>query len=123
MKVVINDGIGGFGLSEKAILKLIEYGIPVYTPEQLEDPEKWDPPTGRIHDFGDDEILGRYYPYFNDEARAHPLLVRVVEEMGDKANSKHSTLKIVEVPDDVEWTIWESEEGYESIHEKHRVWR
>lgn len=33
------------------------------------------------------------------------------------------TLKVVEVPDDVQWYLFEAEDGSESIHEKHRVWR
>lgn len=32
------------------------------------------------------------------------------------------TAKVIEIPDDVEWYIHSSEDGSESIHEKHRVW-
>ena len=38
--------------------------------------------------------------------RANPILVQVIEELGEAANgSKYSTLKIVEIPDDVNWEI------------------
>ena len=30
--------------------------------------------------------------------------------------------RVVEIPDDVKWYIHESESGYESIHEEHRIW-
>ena len=42
--------------------------------------------------------------------------VKVVEEL------KPYNLKIVEIPDDVKWYICTSEEGYETIHEEHRIW-
>lgn len=43
-------------------------------------------------------------------------LVKSIEEL------KPSNLKVVEIPDDVKWYIYESEEGHESIHEEHRTW-
>lgn len=53
--------------------------------------------------------------------RDDPDLVRTVEELGDAANGTHAKLKIVEVPDGVEWTISEYD-GIESVEEKHRSW-
>jgi len=43
-------------------------------------------------------------------------LVAAVEEL------KPKNLKIVEIPDDVDWYIHESDSGFESIHESHRSW-
>jgi len=43
-------------------------------------------------------------------------LVKAVEELNPK------NLKVVEIPDDVKWYIYESEGGTERIHEEHRVW-
>ena len=34
-------------------------------------------------------------------------LIKVIEELGEEANVKYSKLTIVEIPDDVEWTIAE----------------
>jgi hypothetical protein len=49
-------------------------------------------------------------------------LVRVVETLGcAEAGSVHSALKIVNVPDDVEWTIKEYD-GIEWVAEVHRTW-
>ena len=53
--------------------------------------------------------------------RADPLLVQVVEELGTDANGSCAELKIVEIPDGVDWEIDEYD-GMESIHEKHRSW-
>lgn len=48
-------------------------------------------------------------------------LVQVVETLGEKANGRHSQLKVVEVPDDVQCTIQEYD-GNEWVAEVHRTW-
>ena len=53
--------------------------------------------------------------------RTDPDLINIIEEMGEKANSKNSKLKIVEIPDDVNWRISEYD-GQEKIREVARVW-
>jgi hypothetical protein len=50
-----------------------------------------------------------------------PVLVQVVRELGKRANSRYSDLKIVEIPADVEWQINEYD-GVEWVAEKHRTW-
>lgn len=81
--------------------------------------------NGTIYDTND------FVTYFTDDytgilnefdyERDHPLLVECVETLGDAASGKQSKLKIVEIPDDVEWEIAEYD-GRESIEEKHRSW-
>ena len=143
MKIVINKCYGGFGLSDEAYEKLIEWGVPVrkYVKEQR------DPETGLYKDEplndgeiifdreltpeGEDElndiyykyksIRGRYWETWLSSSRTHPLLVRVVEELGAKANGQHAKLKVVEVPDGIEWEIDECD-GVERIAETHRTW-
>lgn len=61
------------------------------------------------------------YGYEYNEKRDDPKLVEVVEKLGDKANGSHARLKIVEIPDDVEYTI-EEYDGREHIAESHRTW-
>ena len=56
-----------------------------------------------------------------DIERDDPKLVAVVESMGDKATGRDSNLKIVEIPDDVQYFIDEYD-GIECIRENHRVW-
>lgn len=57
----------------------------------------------------------------DDIARADPDLVAVIEELGAKANGRHADLKVVEIPDGIEWEIDEYD-GIETIHEIHRSW-
>lgn len=48
-------------------------------------------------------------------------LVECVEELGNKAGGEYSELKVIDIPDGIEWEIWDHG-GMESIHEKHRKW-
>lgn len=56
------------------------------------------------------------------EKRDDPLLVQVIEELGEEANGKFAKLKVVTIPGNVEWEISEYD-GYEKIEEKHRSWQ
>ena len=60
--------------------------------------------------------------YFPNIRRKDPNLIAVVEKLGHRANGPHAELKIVEVPDDVKWTIKEYD-GLEHVAETHRTWR
>ena len=62
------------------------------------------------------EDFDSFAVYRDDEA-----LVKVVEQLGKKADGPYSSLKIVEIPDGVEWEIGEYD-GAEWVAEKHRVW-
>lgn len=53
--------------------------------------------------------------------RNDPLLIECVEKLGIDANGRYSKLKIIEIPDDVEWIIQEYD-GMEWVAEKHRTW-
>jgi hypothetical protein len=54
--------------------------------------------------------------------RDDPKLIRVVEKIGPKrAASQFAELKIVEIPDDVDWEI-EEYDGKEWVSEVHRTW-
>lgn len=57
-----------------------------------------------------------------DIPRNHPVLVEVVERFGRLANKETSSLKVVEIPDDVDWVLQE-EDGKEWVAERHRTWR
>lgn len=61
--------------------------------------------------------------YFWDRSidRDDKALVQVVEEKGKEAFGKHAELKIVQIPDDVDWEISEYD-GSEHIVEVHRTW-
>jgi hypothetical protein len=113
MKIVINSDYGGFGLSDKAIARFLELkGIEYETKKEMGY-------TCYYHK----GFLGVTEHYINeyDIERNDPVLVQVVEELGEEANGKYASLKIVEIPDDVKWVI-DYYDGIESIHEEHRKW-
>jgi hypothetical protein len=58
---------------------------------------------------------------YSKEFRYDPKLIEVVESMGELASADYCDLKIVDIPDDVQWDICENN-GIESIVEKHRIW-
>ena len=64
---------------------------------------------------------GSRYTYDND--RTNPKLVECVEKLGEAAShGLSSSLYVVEVPDNVKWTITDYD-GMEQVEEVHRVWR
>ena len=91
MKIVINTTPGGFGLSQKAYKEL--------------DLER--------DDYG--------FAYKDFSMRSNEDLVRVVEKLGSEASGFLANLKVVEIPDDIEWEI-EAYDGLEWVAEKHRTW-
>ena len=53
--------------------------------------------------------------------RSDPHLVQTVLELGELADGRYAELKVVTIPDDVEWTVMEYD-GTEWIAEAHRTW-
>jgi len=112
MKVVINSDYGGFSLSDEAIEAYAERkGI-----------------TLRKEERNSDSVLSSDYYLDNDEwfncreiPRNDVELVRVVKELGEKANGFAASLKVVEIPEDVDWYV-EEYDGNEWVAEKHRTW-
>jgi hypothetical protein len=96
LKIVINSCHGGFSLSEKAQKLFCQYSMIEWKDWE----EDWS-----------------YY----DIERNDQYLVRVIEELGDDANGRFSELKVVNIPDEVEWQI-EEYDGLEWVAEKHRIW-
>lgn len=141
MKVVINACFGGFSLSPEATIELWRRGGPVEATPVAEYFGNRDPnePLGKnaslakwrgyqanpsrslfITVFSPDESLVLYAGRA-EENRSDPILVQLVEEMGADANGSCADLKIIEVPDGVEWEI-EEYDGNEHVAEKHRTW-
>ena len=61
------------------------------------------------------------YGYEFNEDRSNPKLVECVETLGESASGAFAELKVVEIPDDVDWEI-EDYDGVEWVSEKHRTW-
>jgi hypothetical protein len=136
MKIVINKCYGGFGLSDAAMHRYAEIkGITLY-PEKgglfntyytVSEDQRVQPLAGNWKDHSLEvrkaynERSTKEVLYDRDMVRDDPILIQVVEELGETANGRCASLKIVEIPDDVEWTIGEYD-GQEWIAEKHRTW-
>ena len=67
------------------------------------------------------ERTGTVITYDIEIKRNDPILVEIVEQLGESANGRFAELKVVEIPDDVVWGI-EEDDGHEWIAEKHRTW-
>ena len=67
------------------------------------------------------ELTGKNVEYHFDITRDDTVLVQVVEELGQEANTRYSELRVVEIPDGTSWYIHEYD-GKEEIHETHRSW-
>ncbi len=105
MKIAVNKCFnhGGFGLSEDVYKEL---GI------------EWDGygylSNAHFKMMGNDEHPFAY--------RTHPKLIAAIEKIGEeKSSGPHASIRIVEIPDDVNWEI-EEYDGMETIHEVHRKW-
>lgn len=60
--------------------------------------------------------------FTNEEIkRDDTVLVKLVEELGDKIYNDICKLKIVEIPDDIKWYIREHTFG-ESVEKVHKSW-
>lgn len=68
-----------------------------------------------------EEAKAKLAEYGGTQERNCPKLVRVVEELGAKAGDSYADLKVVEIPDDVDWIIQEYD-GAEWVAERHRTW-
>jgi hypothetical protein len=112
MKIVINKCYGGFGLSDKAIDRLEELGYEA--PEGCRTIERDRVPEEYGYEF-------EKYWGLSDIPRDHPLLVQVVEELGSKADRRFAELKVVEIPEGVDWVV-EEYDGTEWIREVSRTW-
>lgn len=127
-KVVINNKYGGFSLSDEAIelygkysnLNLVKYKNSYYHSNtyDLAAALLSNPKNSEAIIHNDDNVI--FFDY-NDIARDDPILILVVEELGDKANGSCAKLRIVYIPSDVKYTI-EEYDGNEWVAEQHRTW-
>lgn len=111
-KIVINKSYDRFCVSHKAFLRLRELG----QPEALKETD-----------------LGAYWPSAASPRepslnqccalipRDDERLVQVVEELRAEANGHCAELKVVAIPDDVQWIIAKAD-GSEQVSEQHRTW-
>lgn len=113
-KIVINSDFGGFSLSEKAMQRYCEIACIDYETVTTNHGITIFYEAGHLQD--ENHVIDEY-----DFARDDKILVQVVEMLKEEANGKFASLKVVEIPNNVEWFIDEYD-GRECIREVHRVW-
>jgi hypothetical protein len=135
MEVVINDCYGGFGLSPFGKVEYLKRKGKVCCFYRLITKGRYEKYTPNIKEkeyyITTTLDLGNVVPdfpkdyYFDDDGieRNDTDLIHIIEEFGsEKVSGYFANLKIIEIPDDVDWDI-EEYDGAEWIAEKHRVWK
>jgi hypothetical protein len=110
MKLVINKCFGGFSVSRKAV----EYMANLGSSQAIAELES-------MEDNSNDIYLGYSEKYDHQYNRNDPYLIEAVEVLKEEANSRFSKLKVIEIPEGVNWEIDEYD-GVEVAREKHRSW-
>lgn len=133
-RIAINRCFGGFGISDAAFERYLdlknitwyksesEFGTSNYYTVPVEEYNALEKLCA-ARPVGPDrykELNGLYLSQYDIE-RDDTILIQVIEEMGTESWGFAAELKIVEVPDDVQWEIDEYD-GLESISEVHRRW-
>jgi hypothetical protein len=113
MKVIINSDYGGFSLSDDAIL---EYGKRKGLNLIRDENTSWN-----ISIFYNGAPATENYFDDREIPRNDSDLVAVVEQLGEAANGFAANLKVIEIPEDVNWQV-EENDGLEWVSEKHRTW-
>ena len=132
MKIIINSCYGGYHLSDKAFeeylnrkeVKFHKWDDGYFTVFSTVTKEEYEAAGAKgFHNMTDQEKkeYNALYLSYRDVPRNDPILVDIVEKLGDEASGKYSKLKIVDIPDDVKWTI-EEYDGNEWVAEVHRIW-
>lgn len=112
-KIVINKCYGGFGLSDDAVVRYGELaGLNLVKTETK---------NGASFFYEEGRVDNAHFFYEGNLDRDDKYLVQVVEELKHIASGAYADLKVVEIPDDVEWYI-EEYDGCEHIAETHRTW-
>lgn len=135
-KVILNKDYGGFGISKKGYeLYVKKKGLDLYMYEtEFMGKDFIYKKTDNdvlftqyfTKDFGDNaDISEKDYRHYNlnlDEGhREDPILIEVLEELKEEANGNYSNLKIVEIPDDLDYVI-DNYDGIETLHQKVQEW-
>ena len=122
-KIVINRCYGGFGLSDAAFERYLELNSKTFYKRDglfgssnyyKIEPEEFD----KLHE---ESIEKGDYSFTNDLIysqysieRDDPILIQIIEELGEESWGRFSELKVVEIPDDTYYEIQEYD-GIEKV--------
>lgn len=135
-KVILNKCYGGFGISKsgyelyanKKGLNLFCYEVDFKGKEIIYKKSNGDKIFTQYFtkDFGDNVKINekdyeKYSLNLDGAYREDKILIEVVEELKEKANGKYSNLKIVEIPDNLDYVIDEYD-GIETLHQEVEEW-
>ena len=67
------------------------------------------------------DALNEHSLYLNEHYRTDEVLISIVEDLGSEANGKYADLKIVEIPDDLDYVI-DDYDGIETLHQNIPTW-
>lgn len=131
MKIILNKCYGGFDVSKEAYmlyakkkgLELYQYASDFINFKKCIYKKTNDKTLFKnyfIKDMGDNieisnEDYKKYNLYLDDEHRQDPILIEVIEELGDKASGGFGRLEVVEIPDNCYYKIDEYD-GVEIIY-------
>ncbi len=140
MKLVINRCFGGFGLSYAGVMEYARRaGLTLYASTSFRGPDghldfhknvpydgsaEKDPFIVHYHTkpLGTNgEVAEGSYFSNHDIKRDDPHLVATVKALKKRVNGSCADLRIVEIPDGVQWEIAEYD-GMETVEEVHRSW-
>lgn len=107
MKLVINRSYGGFRLSSEAHALIAARKGWAHACDDYDQDYWYDHCNNPIYD--------------TELERSDLDLIAVVEELGENANGTYSELKVVNIPDGVNFSIKEYD-GLEHVAEEHRTW-
>jgi hypothetical protein len=118
-KIVVNGCFGGFGLSDTAVRRYAEIaGITLYEHTDEFEFVTWATVPREEYERMtlEGDFLAANEAHFSvyNLSRTDPILVQVVEELGDAANDLYADLYIVEVPAGTQYRIDEYD-GRESV--------
>lgn len=82
IEVAYNDKYGGFGISKRALERMVELGS--------EDAKKY-------YEKLDKNLLSSYDSFYHDVVRFDPILIQVIKELGKRANGGGSRLAVAKV--------------------------
>ena len=147
MEILLNNSFGEFSLSPIVLIELLEISPDILLKDTLESygytdlsgylnpVDIRDDKLGTLFGEENDSILisinghniyqkGIVYSlnYHDNFIRTNKDIIKIVKSLGSKSNGKFCDIRIIEIPDDLEFYIDSSGTG-EEVHEIHRMFK